>query len=149
MDYGSLHLNIEKILKSNGISKNQICKDLGKRWLISFILSIIPVCQVFIKNKRILTSYTCYILLLFILFWRYFLKMGTVIPCTQQSLLFCQLCCTLIDWHWQTAYGTDACFLRFHDIQLLSTPSASLQWETGAQPYSGQRTFYVPFSCPS
>lgn len=28
MDYGSLHLNIEKILKSNGISKNQICKDL-------------------------------------------------------------------------------------------------------------------------
>ena len=28
MDYGSLHLNIEKILAEKGISKNQICKDL-------------------------------------------------------------------------------------------------------------------------
>ena len=28
MDYGTLHLNIEKILAEKGISKNQICKDL-------------------------------------------------------------------------------------------------------------------------
>lgn len=28
MDYGTLHLNIEKILTEKGISKNQICKDL-------------------------------------------------------------------------------------------------------------------------
>ena len=28
LDYGQLHLNIEKILTSKGISKNQICKDL-------------------------------------------------------------------------------------------------------------------------
>lgn len=28
MQYGSLHLNIEAILKEQGISKNQICKDL-------------------------------------------------------------------------------------------------------------------------
>ena len=28
MDYGKLHLNIEKILAERGISKNQICKDL-------------------------------------------------------------------------------------------------------------------------
>lgn len=28
MNYGSLHLKIEDILKEKGISKNQICKDL-------------------------------------------------------------------------------------------------------------------------
>ncbi len=28
MDYGALTLNIERILKARGISKNQICKDL-------------------------------------------------------------------------------------------------------------------------
>ena len=28
MDYGSLHLRIEEILKSKGISKNQLCKTL-------------------------------------------------------------------------------------------------------------------------
>ena len=28
MDYGTLTLNIERILKARGISKNQICKDL-------------------------------------------------------------------------------------------------------------------------
>ena len=28
MEYGSLTLNIEAILKEKGISKNQICKDL-------------------------------------------------------------------------------------------------------------------------
>lgn len=28
MDYGTLSLNIEKLLKDRGISKNQICKDL-------------------------------------------------------------------------------------------------------------------------
>ena len=28
MEYGSLTLNIETILKEKGISKNQICKDL-------------------------------------------------------------------------------------------------------------------------
>ena len=28
MDYGTLTLNIEHILKSRGISKNQVCKDL-------------------------------------------------------------------------------------------------------------------------
>lgn len=28
MNYGSLHLNIERILKEKGVSKNQICKDL-------------------------------------------------------------------------------------------------------------------------
>lgn len=28
MDYGALTLNIERILKTRGISKNQICKDL-------------------------------------------------------------------------------------------------------------------------
>ena len=28
LDYGQLHLNIEKILTSKGISKNQVCKDL-------------------------------------------------------------------------------------------------------------------------
>lgn len=56
-----------------------------------------------------------------------FLKMGTVTLCIQQSLLCCQSCYTLMDWHWQTIYGIDACFLRFHDIQLLSIPSASLQ----------------------
>ncbi len=56
-----------------------------------------------------------------------FLKMGTVTLCIQQSLLFCQSCYTLMDWHWQTIYGIDACFWRFHDIQLLSIPSASLQ----------------------
>ena len=27
--YGSLHFNIEEILKEKGISKNQICKDLN------------------------------------------------------------------------------------------------------------------------
>ena len=124
-------------------------KKLWKRWLINFILSIIPVCQVFIKTKRIFISYTYYILLLFIFFWGHFLKMGAIIPCTQQSLLFCQPCYTLTDLHWQTTYGIDACFLRFHDIQLLSIPSASLQWEMGAQPYSELRTFHVPFFCPS
>ena len=34
---------------------------------------------------------------------------------------------TAADLHWQTTYGIDSCFLRFHDIQLLSIPSASLQ----------------------
>ena len=124
-------------------------ENLGKRWLISFVFSIIPVCQVFIKTKRIFSSYTCYILLLFILFWGYFPKMDTVILCTQQSLLFCQLCYTLTDLHWQTTYGIDACFLRFHDIQLLSIPSVSLQWEMDARLYSELRTFHVPFFCPS
>ena len=28
MDYGRLELNIDRILKERGISKNQICKDL-------------------------------------------------------------------------------------------------------------------------
>lgn len=28
MDYGTLSLQIEKILKAKGISKNQLCKDL-------------------------------------------------------------------------------------------------------------------------
>ena len=28
MDYGTIHLNIEKILTAKGISKNRICKDL-------------------------------------------------------------------------------------------------------------------------
>lgn len=28
MDYGTLSLNIEKLLKEKGISKNKICKDL-------------------------------------------------------------------------------------------------------------------------
>ena len=28
MDYGALTLNIERILKTRGISKNQVCKDL-------------------------------------------------------------------------------------------------------------------------
>ena len=28
MNYGSLHLRIEEILRQKGISKNQICKDL-------------------------------------------------------------------------------------------------------------------------
>ena len=28
MDYGTLHLNIEDILKEKGISKNTICKEL-------------------------------------------------------------------------------------------------------------------------
>ena len=28
MDYGTLSLNIEKLLKDKGISKNKICKDL-------------------------------------------------------------------------------------------------------------------------
>lgn len=28
MEYGTLSLNIEKLLKDMGISKNQICKDL-------------------------------------------------------------------------------------------------------------------------
>lgn len=28
MNYGSLHLKIEELLKEKGISKNQICKDL-------------------------------------------------------------------------------------------------------------------------
>lgn len=28
MDYGTLHLNIDKILVEKGISKNKICKDL-------------------------------------------------------------------------------------------------------------------------
>ena len=28
MEYGTLTLNIEQILKAKGISKNQICKDL-------------------------------------------------------------------------------------------------------------------------
>ena len=28
MDYGTLTLNIERILKARGISKNQVCKDL-------------------------------------------------------------------------------------------------------------------------
>ena len=34
---------------------------------------------------------------------------------------------TAADLQWQTTYGIDACFLRFHDIQLLSIPSVSLQ----------------------
>lgn len=28
MNYGKLHINIEKLLTERGISKNQICKDL-------------------------------------------------------------------------------------------------------------------------
>ena len=28
MDYGSLHMRIDEILREKGISKNQICKDL-------------------------------------------------------------------------------------------------------------------------
>ena len=28
MDFGTLHLHIEKLLTERGISKNQICKDL-------------------------------------------------------------------------------------------------------------------------
>ena len=28
MNYGSLHLHIEELLRERGISKNQICKDL-------------------------------------------------------------------------------------------------------------------------
>ena len=55
---------------------------LGKRWLINLIFSIIHICQVFIKTKRILTLYTCYFLLLFILFWGHLLKTGAIILCT-------------------------------------------------------------------
>ena len=51
---------------SNSISL--ILVLLGKRCLINLSLSIIPVCQVFIKAKGIFISDTCYILLLFILF---------------------------------------------------------------------------------
>lgn len=28
-DYGSIHLRIEELLNTNGISKNKICKDLS------------------------------------------------------------------------------------------------------------------------
>lgn len=55
---------------------------LGKHWLINFILIIIPVCQVFIKSKGILISYTYGFLLQFILFWEQILKMGAIMLCT-------------------------------------------------------------------